>query len=121
MTTNPNRQDIINAYDSLEELKNAALKSADFCGDIDHFLMCKDEILKVLPSKPEPTMAEIGWDDDDHYLAEAEHPIYGPVIMTSEGMTPGTIHIIHHNNEAHCLEVKPSELTPTGHRYVRTV
>lgn len=81
---NPTRQDIINAHDSLEELKHAALKSTERCGDTDHFLMCKDEILKVLPPRPQPTMDEIEWDDDKHLLTEAEHSGWGKVVMLSD-------------------------------------
>lgn len=117
---NPTRQDIINAHAAVEGLTNAALPTADFCGDKDKFLMWQKDITKLLPPKPEPTMAEIGWDDDEYYLAEAEHPAYGPVIMIGEGMVSGTIHIIHRGYEGRCMEVKPSELTPTGHRYVRS-
>ena len=57
---NPTRQDIINAHAAVEGLTNAALPTADFCGDKDKFLMWQKEITKLLPPKPEPTMAEIG-------------------------------------------------------------
>lgn len=117
---NPTRQDIINAHAAVEGLTNAALPTADFCGDKDKLLMWQKEIVKLLPPKPEPTMAEIGWDDDNYYLAEAEHSAYGLVIMIGEGKASDTIHIIHHDKESRCCEVATGDLTPTGRRYIRS-
>lgn len=117
---NPTRQDIINAHAAVEGLTNAALPTADFCGDKDKFLMWQKEITKLLPPRPEPTMAEIGWDSDNYYLAEAEHSAYGLVIMIGEGKASDTIHIIHHGKESRCCEVASGDLTPTGRRYVRS-
>ncbi|MFS0295246.1 hypothetical protein ACL1CZ_13955 [Corynebacterium striatum] len=39
----------------------------------------------ILANTPAPTMAEVEWDDDKHYLAEAEHAFYGEVIMLGLG------------------------------------
>lgn len=118
--TTPTRQDIINAHDSLEELKRAALKSADFCGDTDHFLMCKDEILKVLPPRPQPTMDEVEWDDDEHFLAEAEHSAWGKVIMIDydEGLER-ILYICDGKPNSFGLS-SPDLLTPTGRRFTLT-
>ena len=73
---NPTRAQILNAHEALEELKNVALSAADFCGDTEKYLAWKSEIIAALPPKPAPTMAEVEWDDDKHYLAEAEHDVY---------------------------------------------
>ena len=114
---NPTRQDIINAHDSLEELKCAALKSADFCGDTDHFLMCKDEILKALPPRPQPTMAEIEWNDDKHCLAEAKLDGGSKVIMLGEE-PDGTISVFHPGPVRYRGgTVIPDYLTPTGRKF----
>lgn len=115
--TTPTRQDIINAHDSLEELKRAALKSADFCGDTDHFLMCKDEILKVLPPKPRPTMAEVEWDDDKHYLAEAETRKGTKVIMLD---LDDDVILTVQCETTEFINFDFYELTPTGKRYTLT-
>lgn len=115
---NPTRQDIINAYAAVEGLTNAALPTADFCGDKDKFLMWQKEIVKLLPPKPEPTMAEIGWDNDNYYLAEAEHSAYGLVIMIGEGNVPDTIRVVRAGGNV--CEVAAGDLTPTGHHYIRT-
>lgn len=124
--TSPTRQEIIEAHDSLKEITGYLDHS--FSGYTRNLISdLLENVRDALPPRPQPTMADVEWDDNEHCLAEAEHPTYGPVIMIGEGMVPGTIHIIHiihiihHRNEARCLEVKPSELTPTGHRYVRAV
>lgn len=117
---NPTRQEIIDAYDSVEELKRAALKSADFCGDTDHFLMCKDEILKVLPPKPRPTMDEVEWDDELHYLAEAEHPNFGKVIMLRLNAHNLIDFIAPECYASRFKDTSPENLTPTGRKFALT-
>lgn len=115
----PTRQEIIEAHNALEELKNVALSAADFCGDTEKFLMWKDEILKALPPKPQPTMAEIEWDDDKHYLAEAEHCSLGKVVMLSKICGGEEIYYIRQGFKGELLTfASPDKLTPTGRRYV---
>lgn len=119
--TNPTRQQIINAHEALEELKNVALSAADFCGDTENYLAWKSEILAALPPLPQPTMAEVEWDDDEHYLAEAEHPGWGKVIML--GMTPDSRVVrtfTKKDGAFHFPSVPPKSLTPTGKRYTLT-
>ena len=116
--TSPTRQEIIEAHAAVEGLTNAALPTADFCGDKDKFLMWQKEINKLLPPKPEPTLAEIGWDNDNYYLAEAEHSAYGLVIMIGEGVAPDTIRVVRAGGNV--CEVADGDLIPTGHHYVRT-
>lgn len=111
------RQDIINAYDALEELKNVALSTADFCGDTDKYLMWKNEILKVLPPKPQLTMADIEWDDAKHYLAEAEHPDYGKVIMLGLNSYSLIDFFAPKRYSSRFKDAPPEILTPTGKRY----
>ncbi len=72
-------------------------------------------------TEPTPTMANIEWDDNKHFLAEAEHPIYGTVIMIDEArnghirFTTSPLSIIVGSD---C--VPKDQLTPTGYRYMRT-
>lgn len=121
MPTNPTRQEIINAHEALEELKNVALSAADFCGDTEKFLMWKNEILKVLPPKPQPTMDDIEWDDDKHYLAEAEHSVFGKVIMLNQILSMGAIEILANDKDgSHIYQVGACNLTPTGKSYTLT-
>lgn len=65
------------------------------------------------------TMANIGWNDDKHFLAEANHTVYGKVIMVSEA-SDGRINVVIINPVA---DIKRStctfsdRLTPTGRHY----
>ena len=114
---NPSRQDIINAYAAVEVLTNTALSTADFCGGKDKFLMRRQEIIKLLPPKPAPTMAELEWNDDGYCLAEAEHDVYGRVVMLGLN-TDGLIDFFTpHLREYGCNTDRPETLTPTGNRY----
>ncbi|MEJ4093756.1 hypothetical protein [Corynebacterium accolens] len=116
---NPTRQEILEAHEALEKLKNVALSAADFCGDTEKFLMWKNEILKALPPKPQPTMAEIEWDDNEHFLAEAEHPDWGKVAMLRES---GLIIFVQpiEKKIGDIQVARVEELTPTGKRYTLT-
>ncbi|WP_413462111.1 hypothetical protein [Corynebacterium kefirresidentii] len=67
-----------------------------------------------------PTMAEVEWDDDKHYLAEADHAAIGKVIM----LHPASDAEIECLNKRHGLyrvySLTPTYLTPTGKRYTLT-
>lgn len=117
--TDPTRQEILDAYSALEELKNVALSAADFCGDTEKFLMWKNEILKALPPLPRPTMNDIKWDDNEHFLAEAEHPDWGKVAMLRES---GLIIFVQpiEKKIGDIQVARVEELTPTGKRYTLT-
>ena len=116
---NPTRQEIINAYNALEDLKNVALNAADFCGDTELYVSWKHQILKALPPKPQPTMAEVEWDDNKHYLAEAESESGVKVVMLSQNRD--FIRCIQPPNAGDVVIGVPSEdLTPTGRRYTPT-
>lgn len=116
---NPTRAQILNAHEALEELKNVALSAADFCGDTEKYLAWKSEIIAALPPKPQPTMNEIEWDDDEHFLAEAEHPDWGKVVMLRESALIIFVQPIEKRmGDIHVARVE--ELTPTGKRYTLT-
>ena len=117
---NPTRAQILNAHEALEELKNVALSAADFCGDTEKYLAWKSEIIAALPPKPQPTMAEVEWDDDKHLLAEAEHPTWGKSIMLGP-VKNGELSVL--SEEEGRLDMHlafSSNLTPTGKRYTLT-
>lgn len=117
--TDLTRKEILDAYSALEELKNVALSAADFCGDTEKFLMWKNEILKALPPLPRPTMNDIKWDDNEHFLAEAEHPKLGKVIMLSRSGHRSDIYYLRSGVDGRVIGLgSPDKFTPTGRRYV---
>ena len=111
--TNPTREEIISAHEALETLCARVLE------DTPVYAM-KILILAALPPKPQPTMADVGWDNDKHYLAEAEHDVYGQVIML--GLDAGGLieFIIPSRRDFRCDTDSPGTLTPTGKRYTLT-
>ena len=118
--TSPTRQEIIDAHNALEDLKNVALCVADFSSDADTYLLWKEQILAALPPRPQPTMAEVEWDDDKHLLAEAEHSAWGKVIMLGP-VKNGELSVL--SEEEGRLDMHlafSSNLTPTGKRYTLT-
>lgn len=117
---NPTRAQILNAHEALEELKNVALSAADFCGDTENYLAWKSEILAALPPKPQPTMAEVEWDDDKHYLAEAESEEFGRAIMLQKGTNQLITCFLLENPNYRVIVFFPKDLTPTGKRYTLT-
>ena len=81
----------------------------------------KSEIIAALPPLPRPTMAEVEWDNDKHYLAEAEHPDFRKVIMLGYDPLSGLIRITRpKENGALWQTAEPDTLTPTGKRYTLT-
>lgn len=107
--TNPTRQEIINAHNALEEVYER----------LPGTRYAKMTILAALPPKPQPTMAEIEWDDDKHYLAEAETENGIKVVMLSQNRD--FIRCIQPPNAGDVVIGVPSEdLTPTGRRYTPT-
>ncbi|WP_284785805.1 hypothetical protein [Corynebacterium rhinophilum] len=64
---NPTRKEIIEAHEELEKL----------CQRLPATRAVKETILRALPPLPRPTMNDIKWDDNEHFLAEAEHPDWG--------------------------------------------
>lgn len=116
--TNPTRQDIINAHNALKELANYSGRQQDLTSNEEYFRLL-DTVSKAFPSKPAPTMADIEWDDDVHFLAEAEDEFGYKVIM----IQPNT------QDRVACLSrainprkfvveyIKRQCLTPTGRRY----
>lgn len=114
--TNPTRQEIIDAYKALEELYDWAL---EWAGTRAHSRY--GAIRDVLPPKPQPTMADVGWDNEKHRFAEAEHPDYGEVLMLQSDLNTGQVRVLlNAYGEFQMLYVSPQNLTPTGKRYTLT-
>lgn len=112
---------IINAHNALNKIDHSAQKEAKNPDEEQRITTWQETIRAALPPKPTPTMADIKWDDDKHFFAEAEHPTYGTVIMIDETrnghirFTTSPLSIIVGSD---C--VPKDQLTLTGYRYVRT-
>lgn len=113
---NPTRQEIIDAHNALDEMLQRILRINGRWSSKE-----RDQILAALPPKPQPTMDEVEWDDDKHYLAEAEHSAWGKVIMLSESRLSETIRILANSGYSKYVKtVNSGDLTPTGRRYTLT-
>ena len=110
---NPSRRQITEAYEALANLRDSAREQSGLVADAQF-----DTILEALPPVPKLTMADTEWDDNKHYLAEAEHPAYGTVIMLGVGPCSGDIRITRDKELGTLWQVvNPSELVPTGRKY----
>ena len=120
--TNSTRQEIIRAHEALSDLTYLADKYiTSTLGGLDETRKLRQSILAALPPKPQPTMAEVEWDDDKHYLAEAEHSAWGKVIMLNKAFTSGDIRALINEDGAISIGcITPKYLTPTGKRYTLT-
>lgn len=107
--TNPTRQEILEAHEALEKL----------CQRLPATRAAKETILRALPPLPRPTMNDIKWDDNEHFLAEAEHPDWGKVAMLRES---GLIIFVQpiEKKIGDIQVARVEELTPTGKRYTLT-
>lgn len=115
---NPTRQEILDAHKALQKLLVYALTWGDDTTS-ELYRELYSEVLAALPPLPRPTMADIEWDDDKHYLAEAEHCSLGKVVMLSKIRGGGEIYYIRRGFEGKLLTLSsPEALTPTGRRYV---
>ncbi|MER0028424.1 hypothetical protein [Corynebacterium sp. KPL4043] len=117
---NPTRQEIHDAHKALQKLLVYALTWGDDTTS-ELYRELYGEVLAALPPLPRPTMAEIEWDEETHYLAEAEHPYQGKVLMLGKSFFSGRICITRaKENGALWSEVKPETLTPTGRSFELT-
>lgn len=119
--TNPTRQEIIDAYTAVTTLARLAEEFTPV--RVEEHKEINDLHLAVraaLPPKPQPTMAEIEWDDDKHYLAEAEHVDWGTVIMLYHDETMRRIQYICTGGANPVCFSNLDALTPTGKRYTLT-
>lgn len=104
---NPTRQEILEAHEALEKL----------CQRLPATRAAKETILRALPPLPRLTMAEIEWDEEEHFLAEAEHPNWGKVVMLYEFDEFISFMQTSDGPKVALGDVK-ERFTPTGRRYV---
>ena len=81
---NPTRQEITDAHEALSNLAAFASRYVEDMVEMNQTLGWNETIKAALPPKPQPTMAEIEWDDDKHLLTEADHSVWGKVVMLSD-------------------------------------
>lgn len=118
--TEPTRQQIANAHEALIELCRLAEELAVTEVQARQAWKYHASIRAALPPKPQPTMAEVEWDDDKHYLAEATHPVYETVLMLGQHKD-GTIKFFALNRaDSKTVWGQPEYLAPTGKRYTLT-
>ena len=119
----PTRQQIINAHGALNRLTRLAgnyLSSTSDEDDEDDVAgQLRQFVLRALPPEPQPTMADIEWDDELHHLAEAETESGVKVVMLSQSRD--FIMCIQPPNAGDVVIGLPKkDLTPTGRRYTPT-
>lgn len=118
---NPTRQEIIDAHEALSNLAAFASRYAEDMVEMNQTLDWNETIKAALPPKPQPTMAEVEWDNDKHRFAEAEHPDHGDVIMLNVSELSGKVRIFFNQyGEFYLGYASPENLTPTGLRYTLT-
>ncbi len=83
-------------------------------------LSFREVVLVVLPPRPRPTMAEVEWDDDKHYLAEAEHVTLGKVVMMHPAPDMRIRCLRKWYGPYRVYSLTTAYLTPTGKRYTLT-
>lgn len=113
----PTRQEIIDAHNTLSHLF-ACLEMGCKFGPAT--TKANENVIKkaLLPIPPE-TMAEVEWDDEKHYLADAETESGVKVIMLSQ--SGDFIRCIQPPNAGDVVIGFPrEELTPTGRHYTPT-
>ena len=113
--TEPTRTDIIRAYEALDDICNLVIMGRGYPAN-----EYRNLILAALPPHPQPTMAEVEWDDDEHYLAEAEQNIHGKVIMLGLDENGMIEYFTPHSRECRYDAAYRKTLTPTGKRYMLT-
>lgn len=115
--SNLTRKEIIEAHTALETLTDTCIHNNEQAEEL------RELVLRVLPPRPNPTMAEIVWNGDEHHLAEALHPKYGKVAMLDIGIEKEWILIMYWDedeDEADYCTVGLADLEPTGRHYFRT-
>lgn len=113
----PTREEIIRAHQTLNHLCDCLEVGCTF-GPAT-IKASKNAIEKALLPKPKRTMAEIQWDNEEHYLAEAETEDGIKVVMLSQ--SGDFIRCIQPPNAGDVVIGLPrEELTPTGRHYTPT-
>ena len=117
---NPTRQEILDAHHATQRLAELATHADGYITDEDVPHAYQNMILAALPPRPQPTMAEVEWDDNEHYLAEAEHSAWGKVIMIDYDEGLERILYICYEKPGRTGFASPKNLNPTGYQCTLT-
>ena len=114
--TTPTREEIITAHEALETLTDTCIHSSEQAEELQEL------VLRALPPKPRPTMAEVEWDDEEHFLAEAKIKNGPLVAMIGESRDQWIIciPIETYPSLLHMRTEFEGYLTLTGKRYTLT-
>ncbi|OFP63518.1 hypothetical protein HMPREF2978_00620 [Corynebacterium sp. HMSC074C01] len=120
--TELNREQIEAAHYAVERLARLATKPGIVPlneGIVEDY---QEMILKALPPRPRPTMADVVWNDEEHFLAEAKIKNGPLVAMIGEVRDQWIICIpIETDPSLLCKRTEfEGYLTPTGKRYTLT-
>lgn len=113
--TTPTREQILRAHTALTNMCEIVERRAGY-----RPTEYERDILAALPPKPQPTMADVEWDDDEHYLAEATHPVYETVLMLGQDSDDAIEFLALNRADSKTVWGQPRDLTPTGRRYTLT-
>lgn len=115
--SNPTRQEIIEAHAALDELIKFANKYQYYYGDSSPLFQAED-ILKALPPKPQPTMDDVDWEHDKHFLAIAEDTRDNDRYIMLFPELPENIRCIGEGSRKYTESLPRKYLVPTGERYI---
>lgn len=116
--SNPTREEIIEAHKALDALDLAAWTTAEDWDDMELSGLWKSQILKALPPKPQPTMDDVDWEQDKHFLAIAEDTRDGGrYIMLFPDMSEH-IRCVGDGQYRYTESLRRKCLIPTGERYI---
>lgn len=118
--TQSTREEIIKAHEVLAHLIGYDLADAYTEADKEEVHEHEKLIRKFLPPLPRHTMAEVEWDDDKHYLAEAANPVWGTVVMLNYDADRAKIQYICYEKPGITGFTSPENLTPTGYQCTLT-
>lgn len=96
------RDQLIDAWDAIDRMEAGHTSLDAYDSDLE-------AIKSVLPERPKVTMDEIGWNQDKHFLWEAD---YGRTHVAMLGYSYDDYTIL--TNQGH---ISPRHLTPTGRKY----
>lgn len=113
----PTREEIIRAHETLNDISIFLYAKGELGADTIKYII--NTLEKSLLPKPKRTMAEIQWDNEEHYLAEAETEDGIKVVMLSQN--GDFIRCIQPPNAGDVVMGLPKkDLTPTGRYYTPT-